>query len=216
MNTTDNKAVFFKRRALKEVIAAFDRGELETAAFRIPFTVIPKESKSTVRCCIYKERAVFRARTLAALGGSVEQDDEATSLNEYAKQALLRKDVPSTPLTVMDIACKGCVKARHLVTEACKVVWRARDNKRAALGLFRLKTDIPKLTPKNAKTAANAKKPAPTTPLPMCRYRANNPARSTLFTRAKTALRKLILINVFPVGTAWTPAPLAPLWNAAN
>lgn len=120
MNISDNKAVYFKREALKKVVAAFDKGTLETKAYAIPFEVLPKDSKSTVRCCIYKERAVFRARTLAALGGSVEQDDEATSLNEYAKEALLRKAVPETPLTVMDIACKGCVKARHLVTEACQ------------------------------------------------------------------------------------------------
>ena len=94
MNISDNKAVYFKREALKKVVAAFDKGTLETKAYAIPFEVLPKDSKSTVRCCIYKERAVFRARTLAALGGSVEQDDEATSLNEYAKEALLRKAVP--------------------------------------------------------------------------------------------------------------------------
>lgn len=120
MNTSDNKAVYFKREALKRVVKAFDEGTLETKAYRIPFDVIPQDSKSAVRCCIYKERAVFRARTLAALGCSVEKDDEATSLNDYAKEALLRKDVPEVPLTVMDIACKGCVKARHIVTEACQ------------------------------------------------------------------------------------------------
>lgn len=120
MNTSDNKAVYFKREALKKVVEAFDQGTLEKNAYRIPFEVLPADTKSTVRCCIYKERAVFRARTLAAMGWSVEKDDEATSLNEYAKQALLRKAVPEAPLTVMDIACKGCVKARHLVTEACQ------------------------------------------------------------------------------------------------
>lgn len=120
MNTPDNKAIFFKREALKRVVEAFDSGRLETAAYRIPYEVIPQDSKSAVRCCIYKERAVFRARTLAALGARVEQDDEATSLNDYAKNALLRKDSPEVPLTVLDIACKGCVKARHLVTEACQ------------------------------------------------------------------------------------------------
>lgn len=120
MNTSDNKAVFFKREALKRIVEAFDKGTLERSAYRIPFDVIPQESKSAVRCCIYKERAVFRARTLAALGCSVEKDDEATSLNEYAKEALLRKDIPQTPLTVLGIACKGCVKARHIVTEACQ------------------------------------------------------------------------------------------------
>jgi len=116
----DNKAIYFKREALKRVVESFDKGELETQAYRVPFDVIPSDSKSTVRCCIYKERAVFRARMLAALGYGVEQDDEATSLNEYGKQALLRKDIPEVPLTVLDIACKGCVKARHIVTEACQ------------------------------------------------------------------------------------------------
>ena len=105
MNTSDNKAVYFKREALEKVVEAFAQGTLEKNAYRIPFEVLPADTKSTVRCCIYKERAVFRARTLAAMGWSVEKDDEATSLNEYAKQALLRKAVPEVPLTVMDIAC---------------------------------------------------------------------------------------------------------------
>ena len=117
---SDNKALGFKRQALKKVIEAFDKGNLETAAYRIPHDVVPRNANLDVRCCVYKERAVFRARTLAALGFAIEQDDEATSLNEYAKQALLRKDTPELPLTVLDIACKGCVKARHIVTEACQ------------------------------------------------------------------------------------------------
>ncbi len=116
----DNKAIGFKRQALRKVIETFDKGTLETAAYRIPYDVIPRDAKLDVRCCVYKERAVFRARTLAALGCAVESDDEATSLNDYAKQALLRKDTPEVPLTVLDIACKGCVKARHIVTEACQ------------------------------------------------------------------------------------------------
>ncbi|MBR3603128.1 MAG: monomeric [Elusimicrobiaceae bacterium] len=117
---SDNKALGFKRQALKKVIEAFDKGTLETGAYRIPHDVVPRNANLDVRCCVYKERAVFRARTLAALGFAIEQDDEATSLNEYAKQALLRKDIPEKPLTVLDIACKGCVKARHIVTEACQ------------------------------------------------------------------------------------------------
>ena len=120
MNANDNKAIYFKREALRRVVQAFDQGLLETHAYRIPFQVIPRDSKSSVRCCIYKERAVFRARTIAALGCSIEADDEATSLNEYAKEALQRKDVPEQTLTILDIACKACTKARHIVTEACQ------------------------------------------------------------------------------------------------
>ena len=117
---SDNKAIYFRRTALRKIIETFDKGTLETDAYRIPYEVIPQDSKSSVRCCIYKERAVFRDRTLAALGCSVEEDDEATSLNDYAKEALNRTEIPSVPLTVMDIACHACRKARHMVTEACQ------------------------------------------------------------------------------------------------
>ena len=117
---SDNKAIYFRRTALRKIVEAFDKGSLETDAYRIPYEVIPQDAKSSVRCCIYKERAVFRARTLAALGCSVEEDDEATSLNDYAKKALSRDKIPQVPLTVMDIACHGCRKARHMVTEACQ------------------------------------------------------------------------------------------------
>ena len=116
----DNKAIYFRRTALRKIIEAFDKGTLETNAYRIPNEVIPQDSKTSVRCCIYKERAVFRSRTLAALGCSVEEDDEATSLNDYAKKALNRTEISPIPLTVMDIACHGCRKARHMVTEACQ------------------------------------------------------------------------------------------------
>ncbi|MBQ3666733.1 MAG: 4Fe-4S binding protein [Elusimicrobiaceae bacterium] len=116
----DNKAIYFRRTALRKIVETFDKGTLETDAYRIPYEVIPQDAKSSVRCCIYKERAVFRARTLAALGCSVEEDDEATSLNDYAKEALTRTRIPQHPLTVMDIACHACRRARHIVTEACQ------------------------------------------------------------------------------------------------
>ncbi len=116
----DNKALGFKRTALRKVVEFFDAGKLETTAYRIPYDVIPQDAKSDVRCCIYKERAVFRERVLAALGSAVEMDDEATSLNDYAKQALTRREMPRMPVTVLDIACKGCLRAHHFVTEACQ------------------------------------------------------------------------------------------------
>ena len=68
------------------------------------------------RCCIYKERAILRQRAIAGLGCSVETDDEMTSLNEYAKQAMERKEPEGEILTVVDAACKGCVPSRVYVT----------------------------------------------------------------------------------------------------
>ena len=121
MNCCDNNQVsFYRRMALRKVVEAFDKGLLETQAYRIPFEVIPPGSQSSVRCCIYKEQAIFRTRVIAALGYGVEDDDGATSPNEYAQKALARKELPNHPLTVVDIACEGCPPARHLVTESCQ------------------------------------------------------------------------------------------------
>lgn len=161
MNANDNKAIFFKREALRRVVQAFDQGTLETHAYRIPFQVIPRDSKSPVRCCIYKERAVFRARTLAALGCGVEEDDEATSLNEYAKEALLRKDVPTVPLTVLDIACKGCVKARHIVTEACQGCLARHCQQACKFGAISFENGKSKIDPDKCKNCGQCKEACP-------------------------------------------------------
>lgn len=157
----DNKAIGFKRQALRKVIEAFDKGALETAAYRIPFDAIPRDAKLDVRCCVYKERAVFRARTLAALGCAVEADDEATSLNEYAKQALLRKDTPEQPLTVLDIACKGCVKARHIVTEACQGCLARACETACKFGAVKVENGKSRIDPDKCKNCGQCKAACP-------------------------------------------------------
>lgn len=157
----DNKALGFRRKALRKVIEAFDAGALETAAYRIPFEVIPTDAKPDVRCCIYKERAVFRARTLAALGYPVETDDEATSLNDYAKQALTRQDTPQLPLTVLDIACKGCVKARHIVTEACQGCLARACETACKFGAVKVENGRSHIDPEKCKNCGQCKAACP-------------------------------------------------------
>ena len=163
MNTSDNKALFFKREALKKVVEVFDQGNLETKAYRIPFEVLPQDSTSGVRCCIYKERAVFRARTLAALGGSLEADDEATSLNDYAKAALARKAPAENTLTILNIACKGCVKARHIITEACQGCLARHCQAACKFGAISISTENgrSKIDPEKCKNCGQCKASCP-------------------------------------------------------
>ena len=87
---------------------------------KLPFVHIPPGSAARYRCCVYKERAIVRLRVLAGLGFSVEADDEMTSLLEYADRALKRHQIEGPALTIIDIACKGCVNARYYVTELCQ------------------------------------------------------------------------------------------------
>ena len=43
------------------------------------------------RCCVYKERAIIKDRTIAGLGFAIEEDDETVSLATYAKKAIKTK-----------------------------------------------------------------------------------------------------------------------------
>lgn len=109
-----------KRWIVKKVAEAFWSEDFRQGIKRLPFERIPPGSSARYRCCVYKERAIVRLRVLAALGFSVEADDEMTSLLEYAHVAQQRDHLEGFPLTIIDIACKGCVNARYFVTELCQ------------------------------------------------------------------------------------------------
>lgn len=127
-----NHLINVKRWIIKSVAKAYLESRAlpggryaQDSAFRqsikkLPFEHIPPGSTAKYRCCIYKERAIVRLRVLAGLGFTVEDDDEMTSLLEYADRALKRPKFEGAPLTIIDIACKGCVNARYFVTELCQ------------------------------------------------------------------------------------------------
>jgi len=119
MNTKNN-VTHLKREMLIRLIQAFKSENFEREAEKIPFTMRPKNSEVSYRCCIHKERAVLRFREIAALGFSVENDDEVKYLSEYAKQSLERTSLDDEVLTVIDTACKGCVPSRVFVTDLCQ------------------------------------------------------------------------------------------------
>lgn len=109
-----------KRWIIKKIAEAFWGDNFCQGIKKIPFDRIPFGSNAKYRCCVYKERAIVRCRVLAGLGFSVESDDEATSLIEYADSAIKRTHIEGPPLTIIHIACKGCVNARYYVTELCQ------------------------------------------------------------------------------------------------
>ena len=115
----NSNTTHLKREVLVRLIRAFIYQEMGSIR-ELPFQMRPKNGDAPYRCCIYKERAILRQRAIAGLGCSVETDDEMTSLNEYAKQAMERKEPEGEILTVVDAACKGCVPSRVYVTELCQ------------------------------------------------------------------------------------------------
>ena len=116
----DNHLMNTKRWIIENIAKAFWSDSFRQGIKRLPFARIPVGSEAKYRCCVYKERAIIRNRVLAGLGFSVEEDDEMTSLLEYADAALERKTIQGPPLTIIDIACKGCANTRYYVTELCQ------------------------------------------------------------------------------------------------
>jgi [FeFe] hydrogenase (group B1/B3) len=111
---------YFKTETLKEIARMFYGGVLEKEIDRLPYNIIAQGNESSFRCCVYKERAILKLRALAALGYSVNEIDEALPLSEYARQNNPDFSHKSDKLlTIMNSACKGCIKSGYFVTEAC-------------------------------------------------------------------------------------------------
>lgn len=94
----DTDVQYIKYQVLKEVIRRAYEGGLEDAYIDIPKIIAPGP-KPTVRCCIYKERAIMQDRIKMAMGG--------------------HKDNPN-PIEVMYTACDECPADGIYVTPACR------------------------------------------------------------------------------------------------
>lgn len=78
---------------------AYDNELTPANALKIPEEIIPDGAKPTMRCCIYKERAISAQRVQVAMGG----------------------DVSSTAVVqVLPIACDECPADGMKVTETCR------------------------------------------------------------------------------------------------
>ncbi len=120
-NKNRNYSEHFKMEVLEEISRMFYNGTLEKEINRMPFNIIPKGREAAFRCCVYKERAILKLRALAAFGYSVNEVDEALNINDYVGQNLPQFDHTSTKLlTVLESACKACVKSRYMVSEICQ------------------------------------------------------------------------------------------------
>ena len=114
------QAIHFKKEILVRLIKAFFSDDFEENARLIPYDMRPKGMEVPYRCCVYKERAILKDRTIAGLGFQIEEDDETVSLAKYAKRALEREELDGKNLTVLQAACKGCATNRIYVTDLCQ------------------------------------------------------------------------------------------------
>lgn len=94
----DTKVQYLKYKVLREVARLAFEGTLLENITDIPKTIVPGK-EPTMRCCVYKERAILSERVKMAMGGN--------------------KDNPNV-IEVIDIACDDCPVGGYEVTEACR------------------------------------------------------------------------------------------------
>lgn len=98
MRKFDTKVQHLKYRVLREVVRLAYADELLEHVTDIPKTIIPG-TVPTMRCCVYKERAILSERVKLAMGGD--------------------RGNPNV-IEVLDIACDECPMSGYVVTEACR------------------------------------------------------------------------------------------------
>ena len=98
MKKFDTKVQLIKYKVLKQVAKHSWSNTLLENVMDIPNEIVPGK-KPTMRCCIYKEKAILSKRIKLAIGGS-----------RYDKKTI----------KVIDIACEDCPTGGYEVTSACK------------------------------------------------------------------------------------------------
>ena len=98
MRKFDTKVQFLKYKVLREVASLAWDDTLLQNIFNIPKTIVPGKNP-TMRCCVYKERAILSERVKMAMGGNNDNDNV---------------------IQVIDIACDECPAAGYEVTNSCR------------------------------------------------------------------------------------------------
>ena len=119
-----NNIMIVRHRLLKELVKLWKEGSLIEEIDRLPIRLTPRDSKHTGRCCIHKERAVWRYKSLPLLGlDMTDETDELTPLSDYVKIALARdssKPAKENIMCVIDEACSSCVHTNYEVSNLCR------------------------------------------------------------------------------------------------
>lgn len=115
MRKFDTKVQDLTYRVLREVARLYWNGELNEHILDIPYTIVPG-TKPTMRCCVYKERAIVAERVRMAQGG------HASNPNIIEVIEIACDECPSAGYSVSD-SCRGCLA--HRCADACRkdAIW---------------------------------------------------------------------------------------------
>ena len=117
-----NNVMIVRHGLMAKLVKLWKENRLLDEIDRLPIELSPRKSKVIGRCCVHKERAVWKYKTLPLLGFDMQDEvDELTPLSEYAKRALLRPENKKENLMcVVDEACSSCVQVNYEITNLCR------------------------------------------------------------------------------------------------
>ena len=103
-----NNVMIVRHKLLTNLIKLWKDNQLVERIDRLPIELSPRTSRVLGRCCVHKERAVWKYKSLP--------------LSEYARKALERKGQQQKDniLCVIDEACSSCVQTNYEITNLCK------------------------------------------------------------------------------------------------
>lgn len=110
MRKFDTQVQYLKYKVLREVARQAFRGQLLETVNDIPKTIVPGKTP-TMRCCVYKERAIVQERIKLAMGGDKNNPNIVECIN------IACDECPVGGYEVTN-ACRGCIA--HRCQDACK------------------------------------------------------------------------------------------------
>ncbi|MFR9619941.1 MAG: monomeric [FeFe] hydrogenase [Rikenellaceae bacterium] len=119
-----NNVMIVRHRLMTELVKMWNNRELIENIDRLPIELSPKGSRHRGRCCIHKERAVWKYKSLPLLGlDMTDEFDETVPLSFYAHKAIDRASNGKPKdeiLCVIDEACSSCIQINYEVTSLCR------------------------------------------------------------------------------------------------
>lgn len=117
-----NNVMIVRHKLLADLIKLWKEDKLVEEIDRLPIKMSPRKGKTLGRCCIHKERAVWKYKSLPLLGLDMsDEHDELTPLSEYASQALNRTECTKENIfCVIDEACSSCVQINYEISNLCR------------------------------------------------------------------------------------------------
>ena len=81
-----NNIMIVRHRLLTELVKLWRDNELVEKIDRLPIELSPRRSKHAGRCCVHKERAVWKYKSLPLLGLDMEDEKDDLALEDDAIQ----------------------------------------------------------------------------------------------------------------------------------